>query len=294
MASSISRRALGRGLTKLIPLDSEEKGSDNEVVLVDANSIHPNPFQPRREFDNEELSGLAESIKNQGLLQALILRKKQDGYEIISGERRFRALKILGQDKIPSIIKPKVTDREMMEMALVENIQREDLNGMEQARAFQSLIQDCGLSHEELSKRVGKSRSAITNTLRLLKLPPEIQKLVVNGDISSGHARALLAIEDPKQLEEIAARIISQKLNVRDIEDSVQKLKEKKQGKPNQLKRKSGTEKDPDLMALLEKMQYKLGTQIKITGKADQKGKIEIYFFSRDDLNRIIGLLADT
>jgi ParB family chromosome partitioning protein len=273
-------------------LDSEEKGSDNEVVLVDADSIRPNPFQPRHEFDNEELSGLAESIKNQGLLQALIIRKKLDGYEIISGERRFRALKMLGQDKIPCIIKPKVTDREMMEMALVENIQRQDLSSIEQARAFQSLIQDCGLSHEDLAKRVGKSRSAITNTLRLLKLPLDIQKLVSNGDISSGHARALLAIEDPKQLEDIAGKIVSQKLNVRDIEESVQKLKEKKQGKPIQTKRKAGIEKDPDLSAVIEKMQYKLGTQVKITGKNDQKGKIEIYYFSREDLDRIFQLLA--
>jgi ParB family chromosome partitioning protein len=292
MASGISRRALGRGLTKLIPLDSEDKGSDNEVVLVDANSIQPNPFQPRREFDLEELSGLAESIKNQGLLQALILRKKQDGYEIISGERRFRALKILGQDKVPCIIKPKVTDREMMEMALVENIQRQDLNSIEQARAFQSLIQDCGLSHEDLSKRVGKSRSAITNTLRLLKLSPDIQKFVANGDITTGHARALLAIEDPKQMEEIAAKIISQKLNVRDIEESVQKIKEKKQGKPTRAKHKPGAEKDPDISSFIEKMQYKFGTKVEISEKNDQKGKIEIYFFSRDDLSRIIELLA--
>jgi ParB family chromosome partitioning protein len=291
MASGHSRRALGRGLTNLIPVDSEEKGSDNEVVLVDAESIHPNPFQPRREFDNDELSGLAESIKNQGLLQAIILRKKQDGYEIISGERRFRALKILGQDKIPSIIKPKVTDREMMEMALVENIQREDLNDIEQARAFQRLLQECGLSHEDLSKRVGKSRSAITNTLRLLKLPQEVQLLVVKGDISTGHARALLSVEDPKQLMEMVAKIVSQKLTVRDIEDSVQKLKEKKHGKPMVVKRKNDLERDPNILAVLEKLQYRFGTQVSITRKNDNNGKVEIHFFSREDLNRIIDLL---
>jgi ParB family chromosome partitioning protein len=292
MASGHSRRALGRGLTNLIPLDSEEKGSDNEVVLVDANSIRANPFQPRREFDEEDLAGLAESIKNQGLLQAIILRKKQDGYEIISGERRYRALKLLGQDKIPGIIKPKVTDREMMEMALVENIQREDLNDIEQARAFSRLLQECGLSHEELSKRVGKSRSAITNTLRLLKLPQEIQQLVVHGDISMGHARALLAIEDPKQLSEMAEKIITQKLSVRDIEDSTQRLKEKKQGKQSTGKRKGELEKDPDLTAVLEKLQYKFGTQVKICGKKDSKGMIAIHFFGKEDLNRIVDLLT--
>jgi ParB family transcriptional regulator, chromosome partitioning protein len=292
MTSGISRRALGRGLTKLIPLDSEEKGSDNEVVLVDADSISPNPFQPRREFNDVELAGLAESIKIQGLLQAIILRKKQDGYEIISGERRFRALKILGHDKVPSIIKPKVSDREMMEMALVENIQREDLNDIEQAKAFQRLLQECGLSHEDLAVRVGKSRSAISNTLRLLKLPNNIQQFLANGDITSGHARALLSIEDPEHMAEMAERIISQKMNVRDIEESVQKLKVKKQGKTTSSKSKPAQVRDPDLSAVLEKMQYRLGTQVKIVGKSDEKGKIEIYFFSNDDLNRIIELLS--
>lgn len=292
MASGHSRRALGRGLTNLIPVDSEEKGSDNEVVLVDANVIRPNPFQPRREFNGDELAGLAESIKQQGLLQAIILRKKQDGYEIISGERRFRALKILGQDKVPSIIKPKVTDREMMEMALVENIQREDLNDIEQARAFQSLIQDCDLSHEELSKRVGKSRSAITNTLRLLKLPLDIQQRVINNEISTGHARALLSIENPRLLSEMAVKIVSQKLSVRDIEDSVQRMKGKKQGRPSTVKRSGGLEKDPALIAVIEKLQYKFGTQVNIYQKKDAKGTIEIHFFSGDDLNRVIDLLS--
>jgi ParB family transcriptional regulator, chromosome partitioning protein len=294
MASGHSRRALGRGLTNLIPIDSEEKGSDNEVVLVDANSIRPNPFQPRREFNNEELAGLAESISQQGLLQAIILRKKQEGYEIISGERRFRALKILGQDKIPSIIKPKITDREMMEIALVENIQREDLNDIEQAHAFQRLLQDCNLSHEELSKRVGKSRSAITNTLRLLKLPQDIQQRVINNEISMGHARALLAIENPKQLSEMVARIVSQKLSVRDIEDSVQKMREKKQGRSTTVKRRGNFEKDPAVMAVIEKLQYKFGTKINVYQKNDAKGKIEINFFGKDDLNRIIDLLYRT
>jgi ParB family transcriptional regulator, chromosome partitioning protein len=292
MASGHSRRALGRGLTNLIPVDSEEKGSDNEVVLVDAYSIKPNPFQPRREFDKEELSGLAESIKNQGLLQAIILRKKQDGYEIISGERRFRALRLLDQDKIPSIIKPKVTDREMMEMALVENIQREDLNEIEQAKAFQRLLQECGLSHEDLSRQVGKSRSAITNTLRLLKLPQGIQQQVVNGEISMGHARALLAIEDSKQREELAEKIVSQKMTVREIEDSVQRIKEKKQGKPGPSKHTGFFERDADMVVVLEKLQYKFGTQVNILGKDYQKGKIEIHFFSKDDMERIIGLLT--
>jgi ParB family chromosome partitioning protein len=291
MNSGNTRRALGRGLTNLIPVDSDEKGSDNEIVLVDAKSISPNPFQPRREFDDEELKGLAESIKNQGLLQAIVLRKKQNGYEIISGERRYRALKILGNDKIPCVIKPKITDREMMEMAIVENIQREDLNDIEQAKAFQRLLQDCGLSHEDLSKRVGKSRSAITNTLRLLKLPQDIQQKIVNGQISMGHARALLSIDDSKQLNEMVDKIISEKLTVRDIEQSVQTIKEKKFLKTTPKKTEENSFKDPNVVSILEKLRYRFGTQVEILGKNENKGKIEIQFFSKDDLNRIIDLL---
>jgi ParB family chromosome partitioning protein len=293
MASAHHRRALGRGLTNLIPQDSEEKGSDNEVVLVDSNAIRPNPFQPRREFDQKELEGLAGSIKTQGLLQAIILRRKVDGYEIISGERRFRALMLLGEDKIPSIIKPKVTDGEMIEMALVENIQREDLNDIEQAGAYFRLLSECGLSHEELSTRVGKSRSAITNTLRLLKLPEEIQQMVIRGDISMGHARALLAIDDSRSQKELCQRIVAQKLSVREVEEAVQHGKEKKpHEKGGGVKKKTLGGKDPDHRALVEKLQYKFGTKISFIDLRNDKGKIEIHYYNKDDLNRIIELLA--
>jgi ParB family transcriptional regulator, chromosome partitioning protein len=207
MASPHARRALGRGLTNLIPVDTEESGSDNEVVLVDINVITSNPFQPRQTFDKEEIRNLAQSIEKQGLLQPILLRKKEDGYEIISGERRFKALKHLGHDKVPCIVKPKITDHEMIEMALVENIQREDLNDIEQAAAYHRLMIDCGLSHDEISKKVGKSRSTITNFLRLLKLPGQIQEMVRRKDLSMGHARALLGIDDPHQQMALAEKI---------------------------------------------------------------------------------------
>lgn len=291
MASSHSRRALGRGLTTLIPVDSDEKGSDNEVVLVDSNAIRPNPFQPRREFNAEEIRELAESIRAQGLLQAIILRKKVDGYEIISGERRVRALKMLGHDKIPSIIKPKVTDREMIEMALVENIQREDLNEIEKAFAYQRLLLECGLSHEELSKRIGQSRSAITNTLRLLKLPEDIQRMVMRGGITMGHARALLVVEDPEKQRDLGEKIVSLKLSVRDIEEAVRKLSEKRQQSRHSSKKKDETEKDPDLLERIEKIQYRFGTKAAIVSMRNNKGKVELYYFSKEDLHRIIELL---
>jgi ParB family chromosome partitioning protein len=292
MASGHSRRALGRGLTNLIPQDSEEKGSDNEVVLVDSNSIRPNPFQPRREFNQEEIEGLAESIKNQGLLQPVILRKKVEGYEIISGERRFRALRFLGHDKIPCIIKPKIADREMIEMALVENIQREDLNEIEQALAFQRLMLECGLSHEELSKRVGKSRSAITNTLRLLRLPEELQQKLMQGDISMGHARALLSIESVQQQKALGEKIVSQKLSVRDVEEAVQHDKEKMPHDRAGAKPRARGQEDPNVVALVEKLQHKFGTMISIVNLHNDKGKIEIHFYDKADFNRVCELLS--
>jgi len=291
MASGSARRALGRGLTNLIPQDSEEKGSDNEVVLVDSNSIRPNPFQPRREFDQTEIEGLAESIKNQGLLQPVVLRKKVDGYEIISGERRFRALRHLGNNKIPCIIKPKIADREMIEMALVENIQRENLNDIEQAFAFQRLMLECGLSHEELSKRVGKSRSAVTNTLRLLKLPDELQQSLMRGEITMGHARALLSIESVQQQKELGEKIVSQKLSVREVEEATQ------QDKGLASRAKSGGKKinrekpDPNLTDIIDKLQHKFGTMISIPKSQSRKGKIEIPFFDEPDFNRIVEIL---
>jgi ParB family chromosome partitioning protein len=293
MASGHTRRALGRGLSNLIPQDSEEKGSDNEVVLVDSNSIRPNPFQPRREFDQEELQGLAESIKSQGLLQAIILRKKIDGYEIISGERRFRALRHLGHDKIPCLIKPRVSDREMIEMALVENVQREDLNEIEQAVSYQRLLLECGLSHEDLSKRIGKSRSVITNTLRLLKLPEELQDMLMKGEIAMGHARALLSVEGTQKQIEFGRRIVSHGLSVRDVEDAVQQGREKRlRAGSGRTKKRTAGEDDSEVAALIEKMQYKLGTKVSIVNLQNDKGKIEIHFYTRADLNRIVDLLA--
>ena len=292
MASPHSRRALGRGLTNLIPVDTEERGSDNEVVLVDINAIASNPFQPRQTFDKEEIKNLAQSIEKQGLLQPILLRKKEEGYEIISGERRFRALKHLGHDKVPCIVKPKITDHEMIEMALVENIQREDLNDIEQAMAYHRLMLDCGLSHDEISKKVGKSRSTITNFLRLLKLPDRIQEMVKCKELSMGHARALLGIDDPQQQLELAEKIVAENLTVRDIEKATQTEKEKK---PDYRKtdhdHSHRKHEDPDLIQQTEKLRYYYGTMVNILQSSGEKGKIEIQFYSTNDLNRLLELL---
>jgi ParB family chromosome partitioning protein len=292
MVSQHTRRALGRGLTNLIPVDTEENGSGNEVVFVDTHAIVSNPFQPRQDFDKEEIANLAQSIEKQGLLQPILLRKKEDGYEIISGERRFRAMKLLGNDKVPCIVKPNISDHEMIEMALVENIQRENLNDMEQAFAYQRLMMDCGLSHEEISKKVGKSRSTITNFLRLLKLPEDIQEMVRRRELSMGHARALLALEDPQQQRAMAKNIIARNLSVRDIENNVQVGKDGQRDKKKAHSRKlPHQEKDPDIVQQTEKLRYRFGTMVNILHSSEEKGKIEIHFYSTEDLNRILEML---
>lgn len=191
MANKKTRQALGRGLSSLIPVLDGEKISDTDILDVAIDEIMPNPFQPRKDFNREEIESLADSIKSQGLLQPVVLRKRAGRYEIISGERRLRAMKHIGEKSIPAIVKEKISDGKMLEMALVENIQREDLNDIELAKSYQRLLFECGLSHKDLSEHIGKSRSAITNTLRLLKLPEKIQTLTREGKISSGHARAL-------------------------------------------------------------------------------------------------------
>jgi ParB family chromosome partitioning protein len=285
MANISSRKALGRGLTNLIPIDDIEKGSNNEVVLIDSNSIKPNPFQPRKEFDQKEIEGLAESIKTQGLLQAIICRKTPDGYEIISGERRFRALKLLGEDKIPCIVKGNVTDTEMIEIALVENIQRENLNEIEEANAYKRLLEECKLSHEDLSKRVGKSRSTITNSLRLLKLPQEIQRLLISKEITMGHARAILSVEDPEKQKKLCKEIIEKNYSVREIEQQVKTQKDKKELKKQQ------NIIDANKREIKEKLEYKFGTKVNLLENKNGSGKIEINYYNQGDLNRILDLL---
>ncbi len=298
MANNKSRRrALGRGLSNLIPTEpydntTEEDSDKKKIQFVKRSQIIPNPFQPRTNFDQEEIQNLATSIKNQGLLQPIVLRKKIEGYEIISGERRFRALTFLGEESVPAIVKEQVSDREMLEMALVENIQREDLNEIEKARAYDKLLLECELSHEQLSKRVGKSRSVITNSLRLLKLPQEVQDMVYNNALSMGHARALLSLESTQEQCKVARNVVEQGLSVRDVEKITRNEKSgKEKATPRSEKEKSQTEIDPNLRDIIEQLQYKFGTSIAVNTNNGQKGKIEIPFYSSDDLNRILDIL---
>jgi ParB family chromosome partitioning protein len=239
MKKQPARRALGRGLSNLIPthIDGDDSSNNGEICLLDISSIKTNPFQPRVDFNEKKIKNLAQSIENQGLLQPVVVRQKDSHYEIISGERRFRAFNYLKREKLPCIIKTKVTDREMLELALVENIQREELNEIEKAIAFQKLLLEFNYTHEELSKRVGKSRTAITNSLRLLNLPEEIQQMVRQEKITMGHARALLALENEKDQLQLAHRIESEHLSVRDIEKESKEIKEKKSPKTSYKKK---------------------------------------------------------
>lgn len=292
MNNKTARRALGRGLSNLIPVTQavENVQPGEEIQHLKISSIRPNPFQPRLDFDDEEIKGLAESIENQGLLQPVVVRKKDNGFEIISGERRFRAFCYLKRETIPCIVRDKVTDREMLELALVENIQREQLNEIEKAIAYQKLLLECNYTHDELSKQVGKSRSVISNSLRLLNLPEKIQHLLRKDEISMGHARALLSVEDETEQLNLAEKIVKDSLSVRDIEKVTQNTKEVKK-EPSQQSKKETVTLDPDIANLLEKLQYKFGTSVSLKSHTSDNGKLEIQYFSQSDLVRIVDLL---
>jgi len=289
MTPKKTRRALGRGLSNLIPVSDERNNVESEVLEIAINTIQANPYQPRRTFHDEDIRGLAERIQSQGLLQPIILRKKGEGHEIVSGERRLRALKYLNFTKAPCIIKARVSDTKMLEMALVENIQRENLNDLEVAESYQKLLLKCGLSHKELSEQVGKSRSVVTNTLRLLKLPKKVQELVFAGKISSGHARALLSINESAAQIALAEKIVLQSLTVREVERIAQAGGRKKKG--GKASSKGASVKEPEILHQEEQLRYHFGTDVKIVARKSDKGKVEIYYYTRDDLNRVLDIL---
>jgi ParB family chromosome partitioning protein len=292
MSKKAARRVLGRGLSALIPLSAQDGTSgENEIVEIDCTIIRPNPFQPRTDIKQEDIKELAESIKSQGLLQPVLVRQKGvSEFEIVSGERRFRALRMLGKNRIPCIVKTKLSDREMMEMALVENIQREDLNDIDKAEAFQRLIAEYSYTHESLAKQIGSSRTAVTNILRLRMLPHEVQQMVRKRLISSGHARALLSVQDNKQRIELAKKIIDENLSVRSIENKVYPAERQTHSKHK--KHLPQKNHDPVVSEAISRLQYKLGTPVSINMKtADHRGRVIIEFFSEKDLTRIFDVL---
>ncbi len=288
------KRALGKGLSSLLdvaPVESSSNESVKTVVLeksleISLGNISPNPFQPRLDFSNEELQELASSIEKQGLLQPIALRKVDDSYQIISGERRFRAFKLLKRETIPVTIIDGVDDTQMLEMALVENIQRANLNQIETALSYQRLLFECGLSHQQLSEQIGKSRSVITNTLRLLKLPDDLQQMVRTGDLSMGHARALLGFGgDEQRQEKIAKQIVSEGLSVRAVEKLANPI-----SKP--APEKAPVPEQYELLTSEWKSRSGLGVQIKPSTSGIGRGKVEISFQNDEELQLISSLFG--
>ena len=287
-ARSVKNNVLGRGISALIsesaPVDESfiEEGAKNAVSYIDINDIKPNRNQPRKNFDDERIGELAESIQEHGIIQPLIVRKSGSGYELVAGERRWRAARKAALDKVPCLIR-EFTDEENALIAIIENMQREDLDPIEEAEGLNEMIKGYGLTQEEVSKSVGKSRPYITNSLRLLKLPEDIREMISEGKISAGHARALLSVKSEALMRQLAERTAKEDLSVREIEALVQK-KAKTKRKPKR------SIKDPDIIAVEEKLKQIYGTRVAITTNG-RKGAIEISYYGREDLNRLIELL---
>src|SRR4051812_21819823 len=284
MEKAIKRAALGRGLGALIPgiPQPERRG----VLTVGIEEIRASPGQPRRHFDEVHLDELGESIRNRGVLLPLLVRKEGDGYLLIAGERRWRAAQRAGLRELPVIVR-EVTEPEAFELALIENIQREDLNAVEEAEAYQRLIEHHGLTQEELARRVGKDRSTISNALRLLRLPDSIKERVASGELSMGHARALLGLSDDGDLRKAAEKVMREDLSVRQVEELVQRLKGKR------AERSRRGEATTQLRHLVEQLQRKLGAKVDLRDRGGG-GTIEIRYASHADLDRIVSsLLGD-
>ena len=288
------KRGLGRGLNALINTGSDtENNKENtkenheyKEVFINISLVEPNRNQPRKEFDKESLSELANSIKQYGILQPIIVQKNGDMYEIIAGERRWRAAKEAGLTEVPVIVRD-YDKQKVMEISIIENIQREDLNPIEEAMAYQSLMEEYGLKHDELAEKVSKNRSTITNSMRLLKLSKNIQQMLIDGRISTGHAKVLLSVEDINEQEKIAQELIDKSLSVRELEKLV-----KKYMKP----RKKKDDKDDKDYSLFyreyeDRLKDILGTKVQINTKDKNKGRIEIDYYSAAELERIVELL---
>jgi len=274
-----------RGVDLLIKAKDDTAVSEkykNSIVMMNISKVEPNRNQPRKNFNEDALNELADSIKEHGIIEPLIVQDRKSYYEIIAGERRWRAANIAGLTEVPIIIKD-LTEQEIVEIALIENIQREDLNPIEEAQAYKRLIEDFNLKQDEVADKVSKSRTAITNTMRLLKLCPEVQQMVIDEMISEGHARALLGIENAQVQTELAQQAFDQKMSVREIEKLVRNIGKEKKAKAKKDEQISIAYKEYE-----NKLKEKLGTKVNISLKENGAGKIEIDFYSNDDFERII------
>ena len=295
----IKKKGLGKGLDSLIPDNKSMKSVTSEktveskedaeaksgVQVMKINEVEPNRDQPRKNFDEDALLELSDSIKQFGVLQPLLVRKRKDYYEIIAGERRWRAAKLAGVKEVPVIVK-EYTDQEILEIGLIENIQRENLNPIEEAIAFKRLLEEFNLKQDEVAERVSKSRTAVTNSMRLLKLSDKVQQMIIDDMISTGHARALLAIDDPELQYTLANKIFDEKLSVRETEKLVKEIKNPKKPKEKKVMENAFIYQD-----LEEKMKGVFGTKVSIASKGKGKGKIEIEYYSDDELEHLFDMM---
>lgn len=308
-----AKRGLGKGLNILLGEEPDQNADQNTPGQIEENSpsekrqesekairqreteeykvrlsrVEPNPDQPRKDFNEEQLNELAESIRQFGILQPLLVQKKGDMYEIIAGERRWRAAKLAGLKEVPVVVR-EYSEQQAVEIALIENVQREDLNPIEEALAYQRLMQEFHLKQEEIAERVSKNRSTITNSMRLLNLVPEVQQMLVNNEITSGHARALLSIENEKKQVELAKQIVKEQMSVRQVEKAVKLLAKA----PREKKQKQNDEALELIFRNLEdRMKTVMGTKVNISRKDKNKGRIEIEYYSQSELERIVELI---
>lgn len=275
------RKALGRGLSSLLPARKEETPAPATGLLrVPLAKVDPNPAQPRNIFRPDQLQELADSIRVHGIIQPLIVRHKGDRYELVAGERRWRAARLVGLTEVPVVVQDFAPDH-LLEVALVENIQREDLNAIETAIAFDRLAKEFNLSHEEIARRTGKDRTTVTNLVRLLRLPDDIQQMVSEHRLSMGQARAILGLPTPELQRTAAEKAVAQGLSVRNVERMVQRMLEPREAEEAPVKL------DPNVKSAIEEMERTLGTRVKIVEKGNNRGRIEIEYYSQDDLDRI-------
>ncbi|MFF2483591.1 ParB/RepB/Spo0J family partition protein [Paenibacillus sp. NPDC058071] len=280
-------KRLGRGLDALIP--SLSVNDDDKVIEITLTQLRPNPYQPRKTFDDDSIRELAESIKQHGVIQPIIVRTVLKGYEIIAGERRFRASQLCGNPTIPAVVRS-FSDQQVMEIALIENLQREDLNAIETAIAYQGLMDKFKLTQEELSLKVGKSRSHIANFIRLLALPTDIKDHVSRGTISMGHARALAGVKSESVQRDLTEVVVNQGWSVRQLEEAVQKLETKASEEPEKSPKTASKKRDPYIESLEDSLRETFKTTVKIKHQKD-KGKIELQYYSKQDLERLLELL---
>jgi len=292
------KRGLGKGLDSLIRADVLEsvkpetkvsagnEKSEDGVTLVKMSMVEPNREQPRKKFNEDSLQELADSIKQYGILQPILVQNKNTYYEIIAGERRWRAAKILGLKEIPVIVK-ELTEQEKLEIGLIENLQRDDINPIEEAQAFKKLLTEYHLTQDEVAERVSKSRTAVTNSIRLLKLCDEVQNMVIEGMITTGHARALISVEDPKDQYMLAQKIFDERLSVREVEKLIKNL-----NKPEKPKKPENKTLEAIYSDISERLRQALSTKVSINAKENGSGKIEIEFYNHEDLERLLEYLS--